>query len=73
MPFPYSASSNRTNKGSNFASMFTTTDLPYNQTYNNCKNTLCFTYSKNYIYKPHSDVGMVGTTATAYRSRRKRI
>ena len=35
MFFPYSASANRTNKGSNFISMFDATDLTYNKTYNN--------------------------------------
>ena len=73
MPFPYASSAKRTNKASNFVTLFDTTDLAYNKTYNNCKNTLCYTYSKNFIYKPHSDVGMVGTTANAYRSRRKRV
>ena len=73
MPFPYTASANRTNKASNFISMFNTTDLPYNKTYNNCNNTLCFTYSKNFIYKPHSNYGMVGTTAAGYLGRRKRL
>ena len=73
MPFPYTASANRTNKASNFISMFDTTDLQYNKTYNNCNNTLCFTYSKNFIYKPHSNYGMVGTTAAGYLGRRKRL
>lgn len=72
--YPFTASSNRTNRANNFSTLFTTTDLPYNKTYNNCKNTLCFTQSKGtFIYKPHSSMGMVGTTAAAYRSRRKRI
>ena len=47
--------------------------LPYNKQYNNCSNTLCYTYSKNYIYKPHSAYGMVGTTANSYLARRKRL
>jgi len=34
---------------------------------------MCFTYSNNYLYKPHSAVGMVGTTASSYRARRLRI
>jgi ubiquitin len=72
--YPYTASNFRTNKATNFSSLFTTTDLPYNQTYNNCKNTLCFTHSKGtFIYKPHSETGLVGTTAAGYRSRRKRV
>lgn len=73
MPFPYSASANRTNKASNFISMFDTTKLDYNKTYNNCTNTLCYTYSKNFIYKPHSAYGMVGTSAAGYLGRRKRL
>ncbi len=75
MKFPYSASANRTNKAGNFTTMFTTTNLPYNKMYNNCNNTLCFTYNKptNYIYKPHADVGMVGTSAAGYLARRKRM
>ena len=47
--------------------------LDYNRQYNNCSNTLCYTYSKNYIYKPHSAYGMVGTTAASYLARRRRI
>ncbi len=47
--------------------------LDYNKQYNNCSNTLCYTYSKNYIYKPHSAYGMVGTTAAGYLGRRRRL
>ena len=50
-----------------------TTKLPYNKVYNNCDNTLCYTYSKNFIYKPHADLGRVGTTASSHLFRRKRI
>ena len=32
-----------------------------------------FTYSSNNIYKPHSAIGMVGTTSSSYRARRRRI
>jgi len=53
--------------------MFDTVKLPYNKQYNNCNNTLCYTYSKNFIYKPHTDAGMVATTAASYLARRKRI
>lgn len=73
MPLPYTSSSNRTNGGSNFVSMFNTTNLAYNKIYNNCNNTLCYTYSKNFIYKPHSAYGMVGTSAAGYLGRRKRL
>ena len=47
--------------------------LLYNAPSNGCSNTLCYTYSKNFIYKPHSAYGMVGTTAAAYLHRRKRL
>jgi hypothetical protein len=54
--------------------MFDTTLLPYNQQYNNCSNTLCYTQSKGtFIYKPHTAYGMVGTSAAAYLARRKRL
>ena len=66
--------SGRLNRGSNFISMFDTTLLPYNKPYNNCSNTLCYTYAKGtFIYKPHSAYGMVGTTAQGYLYRRKRL
>jgi len=61
------------NRSTNLITMFDTTLLPYNKQYNNCSNTLCYTYSKNYIYKPHSAYGMVGTTASAYLARRKKL
>ena len=69
----YSGSANRTNKASNYITMFDTVLLPYNKQYNNCNNTLCYTYSKNFIYKPHSAYGIVGTTAASYLARRKRL
>ena len=57
-----------------YKTMFDTTVLPYNKTYNNCSNTLCYTSSKGTsIYKPHSATGMVGTTAAARLARRRRI
>lgn len=65
--------SNRLNKSTNFKSLYDTTLLPYNKMYNNCSNSLCYTYSKNYIYKPHSAYGMVGTTAAGYLGRRRRL
>ena len=61
------------NKATNLITMYDTALLPYGKQYNNCNNTLCYTYSKNYIYTPHSAYGMVGTTASAYRARRKRL
>ena len=67
------ASANRVHRSGNFITMFDTTALAYNKTYNNCSNTLCYTYSKNFIYKPHSAYGMVGTSAASYLGRRKRL
>ena len=60
-------------KSNNYKTLFDTTNLDWNKKYNNCSNTLCYTYSKNYIYKPHSAAGMVGTTAASYLARRKKI
>ena len=71
MTFP--ASSNRRGRATNYITNFDTVNLSYNKQYNNCNNTLCFTYSKNFIYKPHADAGMVGTTASSYLARRRRI
>lgn len=34
---------------------------------------MCYTYSKNYIYKPHTAYGMVGTTAASYLASRRRL
>ena len=67
-PYP----SNRLNKATNFKTMFDTVNLPYNKMYNGIK--LCYTVSKGtYIYKPHTDVGMVGRTAAGYLGQRKRM
>jgi hypothetical protein len=65
--------SNQLHKASNLITIFDTTLLPYGKQYNNCSNTLCYTYSKNYIYTPHSAYGMVGTSASSYLARRKRL
>ena len=65
--------SNRLNKASNFITMFDTVLLPYNKQYNNCSNTLCYTYSKNFIYKPHSAYGMVGRSSAGYLAQRRRL
>jgi hypothetical protein len=40
---------------------------------NNCDNTLCFTYNHNYVYKPHTGYGKVGTSAAGYLASRKRL
>ena len=61
-------------RSGNYITMFDTVLLPYNKKYNNCTNTLCYTQSKGtFIYKPHSEVGSVGTSASSYRARRKRV
>jgi hypothetical protein len=65
--------SNRLNKASNFITMFDTVLLPYNKQFNNCSNTLCYTYSKNFIYKPHTAYGMVGRTSAGYLAQRRRL
>jgi hypothetical protein len=61
-------------KSNNFKSLGDTSVLPYNVTYNNCKNTLCYTHSKaTSIYKPHTAYGMVGRTSAGYLSQRRRL
>jgi hypothetical protein len=67
-PYP----SNRLSKATNFITMFDTTLLPYNKMYNGTK--LCYTISKGtFIYKPHTDVGMVGRSSAGYLAQRKRM
>jgi hypothetical protein len=73
MPSPASYPSNRLNRSTYFKSTYDTTLLPYNKQYNNCSNTLCYTYSKNFIYKPHSAYGMVGRTSAGYLAQRRRL
>jgi hypothetical protein len=65
--------SGRLNKATNFITMFDTVLLPYNKQFNNCSNTLCYTYSKNFIYKPHTAYGMVGRTSAGYLAQRRRL
>lgn len=65
--------STKLNRSNNFITMYDRVVLPYNKPFDNCNNTLCYTYSKNFIYKPHSAYGMVGTSAAAYLARRKRL
>lgn len=65
--------SNRLNRSTSYKTMYDTSILPYNKIYDGCTNTLCYTYSKNYIYKPHSAYGMVGRTSTGYLHQRKRL
>ena len=64
--------SNRLNKSSNYNSLVFI-PLSYNRRYNNCSNTLCYTWNHNYIYKPHSGYGRVGTTAAGSLAQRRRL
>ena len=67
-PYP----SNRLNKATNFKTMFDTPLLPYHTMYNGTK--LCYNVSKGtFIYKPHTDVGMVGRSSAGYLAQRKRM
>lgn len=70
---PISFPSGRLNKANNLSTVFGNIPLNYGQQFNNCSNTFCYTYSKNYIYKPHSAYGMVATTAASYLGRRRRL
>jgi len=70
---PASYPSTKLMKANNLSTYFGAIPLDYNKQYNNCSNTLCYTYSKNYIYKPHSAYGMVGTSAAGYLAQRKRL
>ena len=47
--------------------------IPNANRLNNCNNTLCFTYNHNYIYKPHTAYGRVGTTSASYIASRRRL
>jgi len=60
-------------KANNYSTIHDTVALPYNAQYNNCSNTLCYSYSKNYIYKPHSAYGAVGRSAAGYLGQRHRL
>jgi hypothetical protein len=65
---------NGLHRSSYYITLFDTDLLPYNKTYNNCSNTLCYTQSKGtFIYKPHTAYGMVGTSAAGYLARRRRL
>ncbi len=59
-------------RANNFSTITSFTPI-YNQKFNNCNNTLCYTYNHDYIYKPHTAYGQVGTSASGYLARRKRL
>jgi hypothetical protein len=64
--------SNRLNKTTNYKTLFDTTLLPYNKMYDDTK--LCYNISKGtFIYKPHTDVEMVGRSDAGYLAQRKRM
>lgn len=64
--------SGNTHRSGFFKSLYDTNTLP-TQLPNNKPFCMCYTYSKNFYYKPHTDSGMVGTSAAAYLARRKRM
>lgn len=70
---PASYPSTKLMKANNLSTYFGAIPLDYNKQYNNCSNTLCYTYSKNYIYKPHSAYGMVGRSSAGYLAQRCRL
>jgi len=71
---PIATPSNRYHRANNLSTMFDTTILPYNKSYNGCKNSLCYTWSKNFIYKQHYGYGrLVGTTAAGSLAQRRRL
>lgn len=47
--------------------------IPLSGRLNNCTNTLCYTNNHNYVYKPHTAYGRVGTTAASYLASRRRL
>ena len=60
------------NRSSNYITLFDTTLLPYNKMYDGRQT--CYNVSKGtFIYKPHTDVGMVGRSAAGYLAQRKRM
>jgi hypothetical protein len=64
--------SNRLGRSSYFKTLNDTIKLPYNNVFSTFQKGQFYTYSKNYIYKPYSANGMVGTTASSYLARRRR-
>jgi len=58
---------------SNFFYALTPVFQIYPSRLNNCNNTLCYTYNHNYIYKPHTGYGKIGTSAAGYLASRKRL
>lgn len=48
-------------------------NIPPQRMWDNCSNTLCYTYNHNYVYKPHTAYGRVGTTASSYLASRRRL
>jgi hypothetical protein len=57
----------------NFFSSFNSPIVFNGPRLNNCNNTLCYTYNHNYVYKPHTGYGKIGTSAAGYLASRKRL
>lgn len=70
---PTSYPSGSLGKSVNFKSLYDTSNLPYSATHTNCSKYLCYTYSKNYIYKPHSGRGAVGVSSAGSLASKRRV
>jgi hypothetical protein len=58
-------------KANNYSSLFNT---PYvTNGANVAGGCMCYDYSKNYYYRPHSGYGSVGRTAAGYLGQRRRL
>jgi hypothetical protein len=61
------------NRANNLSTLTNYIPTPIGQRFNNCNNTLCYTYNHSYVYKPHTAYGRVGTSAAGYLASRKRL
>jgi hypothetical protein len=61
------------NRANNLSTLTNYIPTPIGQMFNNCNNTLCYTYNHSYVYKPHTAYGRVGTSAAGYLASRKRL
>ena len=56
-------------RSSNYITLFDSNQIPYIK-----PKKLCYTVSKGtFLYKSHSEYGMVGTSSASYLGKRKRI
>jgi len=58
---------------SNYAYSPPLTYEQYHARFKNFKNCMCYTYSNNTMYKPHSAKGIVGTSSLGSLATRNRI